>query len=621
MMKRKRTIFAIAGVGVIALVGVTFAVSQNSTILNNIFGVGTFETTFNEEFESPSNWATCETIDKEFTITNNSNVPAAVRVSLEEQWIAADGTTELPLVSGASNLQMAQINLKNNSGWTQSEGGNYYYYDVDLGANESTQTLLTGVTLNCDANLDTDGDSDYADATYHLKIKGEAIQADQKTAWRHEADCGSNVLYDKVACQTNGVDTNVDFTQNATVATGNGNGVNTFKAKADGQYPVYYYRGEVSNNNVIWAGQCWKIVRTTETGGVKLYYSGVADNGSCANADGNGITYENSQSFTYGYSQSSPQDVGYMYGTALLPTGELHGGFDYTFSNDVSYDSDSDTYTLDMSEGQYMTSPSWSDYHGIVAEKYHYFCTNKGTSCDSSQLRYVVTSDSEWDLVYMEIGRYGSIDGAMAALFSNNLPSRAKVVTETWFAINDTVNHEGDLEDTIFCNDRKLVSGSLAGKDSSARPMNSYGNLFAAYQRNVLKNSDNNYTPSLDCPNKNDAFTKDDVVKGNGKLLHKTGLITADELTLAGVSYNKRSEESYLNPNSNWTFTASPFYYFQSNNGLTATVFDKGANGLSVAGTAAFNRREINPMVSLKAGTTFANNGADGTKEHPYVIE
>ena len=33
-------------------------------------------------------------------------------------------------------------------------------------------------------------------------------------------------------------------------------------------------------NNVIFAGQCWKMMRTTDTGGVKMIYNGVPNNGS-----------------------------------------------------------------------------------------------------------------------------------------------------------------------------------------------------------------------------------------------------------------------------------------------------------------------------------------------------
>ena len=39
--------------------------------------------------------------------------------------------------------------------------------------------------------------------------------------------------------------------------------------------PVYYYKDNVENNNVLFGGFCWKIVRTTETGGVKIVYNGV----------------------------------------------------------------------------------------------------------------------------------------------------------------------------------------------------------------------------------------------------------------------------------------------------------------------------------------------------------
>ena len=43
---------------------------------------------------------------------------------------------------------------------------------------------------------------------------------------------------------------------------------------ASDTYPVYYYRGAVENNNLVFANKCWKIVRTTETGGTKLIYNG-----------------------------------------------------------------------------------------------------------------------------------------------------------------------------------------------------------------------------------------------------------------------------------------------------------------------------------------------------------
>lgn len=49
-----------------------------------------------------------------------------------------------------------------------------------------------------------------------------------------------------------------------------------------GTKKVYYYHGKAANNNVIFANFCWKIVRTTDTGGVKLIYNGEPSSGQCA---------------------------------------------------------------------------------------------------------------------------------------------------------------------------------------------------------------------------------------------------------------------------------------------------------------------------------------------------
>ena len=57
----------------------------------------------------------------------------------------------------------------------------------------------------------------------------------------------------------------------------------TTQAMSDGNHTIYYYRGNVRNNNVKFGGYCWKIVRTTKTGGIKMIYNGLPDSttGNC----------------------------------------------------------------------------------------------------------------------------------------------------------------------------------------------------------------------------------------------------------------------------------------------------------------------------------------------------
>ena len=65
----------------------------------------------------------------------------------------------------------------------------------------------------------------------------------------------------------------IDF--GAVSSDNNGKGVYIRSGTENNPYPIMYYRGDVNDNNVVFANKCWKMVRTTETGGVKLIYNGL----------------------------------------------------------------------------------------------------------------------------------------------------------------------------------------------------------------------------------------------------------------------------------------------------------------------------------------------------------
>ena len=60
----------------------------------------------------------------------------------------------------------------------------------------------------------------------------------------------------------------------------NGKGVYMRAGTQNDAYPIMYYRGNVDDNNVLFANKCWKTVRTTDTGGVKLIYNGEPKHGN-----------------------------------------------------------------------------------------------------------------------------------------------------------------------------------------------------------------------------------------------------------------------------------------------------------------------------------------------------
>ena len=56
----------------------------------------------------------------------------------------------------------------------------------------------------------------------------------------------------------------------------------------DDDFPIYFYRGNSATpNNVLFAGFCWRIIRTTDTGGVKIIYNGTpTEEGYCTTTTG-----------------------------------------------------------------------------------------------------------------------------------------------------------------------------------------------------------------------------------------------------------------------------------------------------------------------------------------------
>ena len=98
------------------------------------------------------------------------------------------------------------------------------------------------------------------------------------------------------------------------------NGIYTTTA-TEGSVPVYYYRGDADkvNNNIIFNNMCWKIIRTTETGGVKILYNGTPANGKCETQTGTSTQIGTSE-FNEKYDDNAY--VGYMYGTAGSSTYE-----------------------------------------------------------------------------------------------------------------------------------------------------------------------------------------------------------------------------------------------------------------------------------------------------------
>ncbi len=148
---------------------------------------------------------------------------------------------------------------------------------------------------------------------YTLKIEYKYLDTPQddyqgstfKATLGIDTELGVN-LYNMI--KENASNETIDFSVRS--GTSGTNGIYTTTA-TEGNVPVYYYRGNV-DNNIIFNDICWKIVRTTETGGVKLIYNGTPTDGQCLATIGE-TTQIGTSAFNTNYNDNAY--VGYMYGT------------------------------------------------------------------------------------------------------------------------------------------------------------------------------------------------------------------------------------------------------------------------------------------------------------------
>ena len=177
---------------------------------------------------------------------------------------------------------------------------------------------------------------------------------------------------------------------------------------------------------------------------------------------------------------------------------------------------------------------------------------------------------------------------------------------ETWYT-NNLKTYESVIDDTVWCNDKTNVT------DTSYDPWSITPNglgyaknvtYYGATQRLVSTSGSAGGTgPSLKC---------------NGelsKINSKVGLITADELALAGYAYGLTNTTTYLQENATDTYwwSLSPSYFY-GDNAYVWLVFGSIGNFDNYNVSLASG---VRPSISLKSTT---NVTGEGTSSSPYII-
>ena len=219
---------------------------------------------------------------------------------------------------------------------------------------------------------------------------------------------------------------------------------------------VYYYRGDVQNNNVYFGGFYWKIIRTNGDGSLRLIY-----NGKIANARGYASVI-NSDGYEYNNNYQDPTYVGYMYGKNFKQQiseettySDIVVSTKYYFADDYEFDEASENFKLkgNVKQG---TFSEMKDEFGV----YPYTCKNTSLTA-SCQLLIKVNSLITETSAKVQYYSYSStsLDGTR----TNEVSSNAKTQLDKWYATNIVGQTDDDgnlltnyIIDATFCNNRNV---------------------------------------------------------------------------------------------------------------------------------------------------------------------
>src|SRR5574344_548774 len=191
---------------------------------------------------------------------------------------------------------------------------------------------------------------------------------------------------------------------------------------ATGDYGTsYYYRGAITQNNVLFGGFCWKVIRINGNGTTRMIYNGTPTDGKCT-ATGDATQIGTSK---FNSNDGDNAYVGYMYGATGATT------YEATHANTNS------STTKTALDTWYNTN--LSSYASKISDTE--FCND----------RSIASTAATWDTEDTAKG-YGNnltIFGALNRCFNTHVPVLTCQNKNDRFTVSDTTTGNGNLTNPV----------------------------------------------------------------------------------------------------------------------------------------------------------------------------
>ena len=226
---------------------------------------------------------------------------------------------------------------------------------------------------------------------------------------------------------------------------------------------------------------------------------------------------------------------------------------------------------------------------------HHYICLTPGNKICST-VGYVYDYSGLGNMFHITLSNgITTVEKALEDMLTKNTTnSTIKFAVDNWYK-KYMLNYDNYIEDTIFCNDRSIIS--LGGWDSNGGMTNDEYILF----------KENELTTDLSCTNNTDKFS---VSNPSARLTYKVGLMSSPEMYILNNALARRTGQEI--GTDYWLI--SPKYYRET---WTVNRLVNSSGGIN---SDEVNRisRGIRPAISLKPGTKYSSGS--GTMQYPYIV-
>ena len=434
--------------------------------------------------------------------------------------------------------------------------------------------------------------------------------------------------------------------------------------------PIYHFYASNSSqasdvlekNNVLFANHCWQIIRTTDTGGVRMIYNGEASGGKCGSR-GNHVGYASSttkaMNSNYYYATSFEYSSGEfsLSGTKTSKTWNQSNSSSligqYTCLSTSSTAKCSTLYLVggvySATEAYLLTLNNSSDYFQYGTSPYSFRRTSLSNAGYVAGVEYRSTTIQSGNVDSYYYGSNVTWDGSKYILVNATRDTgAASISTHHFVCLNgttscDTVGYvyrkQVDTEDLYYItlsngetNIDNIINKMLKNNISDSaikvgvdkwyeKYLSSYSNYLEdtvfcndrsihalsgwSLNGDVTKNlsyKNINTITNLSCQNVEDQFS---MSNNKAKLKYPIGLATAAELNLLNSGEVRATGTTY------WIISPVTF-----NNNLANQRFIDSSGGENYSSNTAV--RGVRPVISLKPGTKYIDG--DGSKNNPYKI-